>query len=601
MKKRVKLLHRFFVTAVVLIFMVIPALPAYAADTAELRVTVNYKQSEARKQLDLINSVRTSGSAWYYNPDGSKYWCGALAEMTYDYQLEQLAMKRAREIVISYSHARPDGTGLRELHEGCEWYGIAENIAVGTGGSISRAETVHNLFMEDDQGYAGQGHRRNILGDYTSFGSACVEYGGSYFWVQEFRTPNSGAAYTEPNNSAQTGTVNVLPSYISGYSFSFDGNDIALEVGGSAALPTGKLMATVPETWSYNKDFEVVANISASSDNTGVAKIDGSRIVAVGAGSAKITVTASAGGKSYSNSITVSVKGVDFKDSLVSLSQGTYTYDGGAKTPAVTVELGGRMLTNGRDYSVSYSNNVNAGKANVTVSGMGEYSGKSISREYLIVPRSIEDFEVIINTDSWGSVTLKNGSQTIPSDQYTVSTSDEGTGLKKVTVSGRNNYTGSIDKYFTTGSSGTRGMLTGSMFTHTSSGQKVRLENANVTLTDAAGNLCAIRVSGNSFSASVTPGSYTLTVSKKGYASRRYNVDVTSGADLSVEIAPLGDINNDGSVDISDAVSIINDINGNFALSGYSMSAADVDRDGEVSIADAAAIINQINGLAPLG
>lgn len=601
MKRRTKLLHSLFVTAVVFIFMMIPAVPVFAADTVELRVTVNYKQSEARKQLDLINSVRTGGGAWYYNEYGGKYWCGALPALKYDYQLEQLAMKRAREIVVIYSHNRPDGTGLAELNQGVTWYGLAENIAYGYGGGIDKAENVHNLFMEDGEGYSGQGHRRNILGGYTSFGAACVEYGGSYFWVQEFRTPDSGAAYTDPVNSQETGSVYILPSRVSDYSTSFSGSDLELDVGASANIPSAKLMATVNESWASDKRFEVKGSVSASSSNTGVARIDGSKIVAVGAGSAKITITTNAGGKSYNNSINVTVKGRDFSDSLISLSNGTYTYDGSAKTPGVTLELGGKRLTEGRDYSVSYSNNVNAGTATAVISGMGEYSGKTLRRDYIIIPRSIEDFEVIINTGSWGSVTLKNGNQVIPSDQYTVSTSNEGSGLQKVTVTGRGNYTGSVDKYFTTGGSGQYGKFTGKVTTRTSSGKKADLSGAKITLIDATGVVCDIRVSGSSFSANVTPGSYTLYVSKSGYAARTFNVDVTSGVDLNVEISPLGDINNDGSVDITDAVAVINNINGVYALSGYSMCAADADNDGDVNIADAVAIINQINGISRLG
>ena len=60
----------------------------------------------------------------------------------------------------------------------------------------------------------------------------------------------------------------------------------------------------------------------------------------------------------------------------ISLSQTSYVYDGTAKTPTVTIRDGDTLLTNGKDYSVSYSNNINAGTATVTVTGMGEYSQK---------------------------------------------------------------------------------------------------------------------------------------------------------------------------------------------------------------------------------
>lgn len=57
------------------------------------------------------------------------------------------------------------------------------------------------------------------------------------------------------------------------------------------------------------------------------------------------------------------------------LSVTSYTYDGKAKTPGVTVKDGTKTLVNGTDYTVKYSNNVNVGTATVTVTGKGNYTG----------------------------------------------------------------------------------------------------------------------------------------------------------------------------------------------------------------------------------
>ena len=51
------------------------------------------------------------------------------------------------------------------------------------------------------------------------------------------------------------------------------------------------------------------------------------------------------------------------------------TYTGSAITPTVTVKDGTTTLTSGTDYTVAYSNNVNAGTATVTVTGKGNYTG----------------------------------------------------------------------------------------------------------------------------------------------------------------------------------------------------------------------------------
>jgi hypothetical protein len=60
----------------------------------------------------------------------------------------------------------------------------------------------------------------------------------------------------------------------------------------------------------------------------------------------------------------------------VTLAENSYIYDGSAKTPAVSsVVLGTTTLTEGTDYTVSYSNNVNVGNAVVTVTGRNSYCG----------------------------------------------------------------------------------------------------------------------------------------------------------------------------------------------------------------------------------
>ena len=57
-------------------------------------------------------------------------------------------------------------------------------------------------------------------------------------------------------------------------------------------------------------------------------------------------------------------------------AEGTYTYTGKAIRPAVTV----KGLTAGKDYTVSYRNNVNAGTAQVVVTGIGRYHGTMVKK-----------------------------------------------------------------------------------------------------------------------------------------------------------------------------------------------------------------------------
>lgn len=67
----------------------------------------------------------------------------------------------------------------------------------------------------------------------------------------------------------------------------------------------------------------------------------------------------------------------------VTLSQTTFTYDGRAKTPTVTVKYGSTLLRNGIDYTVSYRNNIEAGTASAIISGYDNFNG-SVTKTFTI-------------------------------------------------------------------------------------------------------------------------------------------------------------------------------------------------------------------------
>ena len=83
----------------------------------------------------------------------------------------------------------------------------------------------------------------------------------------------------------------------------------------------------------------------------------------------------------------VTVGKISLADAAVSLSPTSYTYDGKAHEPAVTVTLGGKTLAKDKDFTVGYRNNVAVGTATVTVTGAGNYVGeKSATFEIKAAP-----------------------------------------------------------------------------------------------------------------------------------------------------------------------------------------------------------------------
>lgn len=61
---------------------------------------MTYGQGEARTILDMINELRTGDDVWYWNSDDTaKTTLTNLSELTYDYDLEKIAMQRAVKIL----------------------------------------------------------------------------------------------------------------------------------------------------------------------------------------------------------------------------------------------------------------------------------------------------------------------------------------------------------------------------------------------------------------------------------------------------------------------------------------------------------------------
>lgn len=73
----------------------------------------------------------------------------------------------------------------------------------------------------------------------------------------------------------------------------------------------------------------------------------------------------------------------------VLVEEGTYYYTGEKITPSIVVSKNGEPWVEDVDYSVTYSNNVNAGTANVIVTGIGAYEG-SITKSFTILPKTLE-------------------------------------------------------------------------------------------------------------------------------------------------------------------------------------------------------------------
>lgn len=123
-----------------------------------------YNSSYEQQVLNLVNKERRSQG---------------LSALSLSAEAQQAARVRAKEIVSSFSHTRPNGTScftvLNEI--GAKYTSAGENIAKGQ----KTPEQVVEAWMNSPS------HRANILSSkYTKLGVGCYFNGSNTYWAQMF-------------------------------------------------------------------------------------------------------------------------------------------------------------------------------------------------------------------------------------------------------------------------------------------------------------------------------------------------------------------------------------------------------------------------------
>ena len=210
-------------------------------------------------------------------------------------------------------------------------------------------------------------------------------------------------------------------------------------------------------------------NIGASSSTSGavltyksttpsICTVDkNGNVTALKTGTGYVTVTASANGyNSVSKDVKIVVSKKSLNNGLITLSETSYVYDGTYKKPAATVTFGGKVLQEGKDYTISYRNNLNVGVTTVIATGMGDYTGYT-SKNFTITKRAMAGGTVSVassvsftGSNITPSVTVKVAGRTLTSGtDYTVSYSNnKNVGTASVYVYGKGNYSGSLSAKF---------------------------------------------------------------------------------------------------------------------------------------------------------
>lgn len=258
-------------------------------------IEVTYSQSDARSMLKMINDFRADKDAWIYQSSGEKITVAGLSPLSYDYTLERIAMQRAAELAICYSHSRPDGTNCFTAFPANNGYRKkGENVSAG----IHSAEQTFTDWKEDGaSNYDGQAHRRSMLsGEFNAVGISHVRFNGIDYWVQIFgqtAQPNTSATEAEDNDALVKITVANERVSISEIRLP---TQVTMKQGETASCPAADVLIKLKETWP-EMSFHATVYPNWVIDKGEIASIADGRITAGNVGSGTLYSTVFSQGK----------------------------------------------------------------------------------------------------------------------------------------------------------------------------------------------------------------------------------------------------------------------------------------------------------------
>lgn len=347
------------------------ALGAAHAEAEEVHLQIQFGQQDARDMLALINAFRSGNDAWYWNQDDTTKTdlTGSLSPLTYDYELEQVAMQRAAELVVYFEHERPNGQDCFSVYP-ASLTAMGENIAAGQ----RTAQAAFVSWQEADEPYMYQGHRRNMLSSrFNVIGIGHAINNNRHYWVQVLgrkRTPDTAA--TEAETGSRTMTIEISDDRIENRSVVVDPASIALDIGGSCAVPTVRQSFRVNGSWPANVTFSEMMDVEWIIGNANLATMTASQLTALHAGTTHLT----SADNLYTVPLSVNYWSIA-TDATVSMNTVSVPYNGSDQRPEVSATRNGAALILNTDYTVAYRDNTAVGTATVTVSGAGDYSGEA--------------------------------------------------------------------------------------------------------------------------------------------------------------------------------------------------------------------------------
>ena len=428
--KEEKTRHLFWPALLLLLLLLAPVhmvrVQAASDQTAvQLKLSQGIRRYDyAYQVLDLVNQERAKKNR---NP------------VTMDKNLLECAMTRAEELTVYASHIRPNGSICFSAFPYFE--DPSENLAINQG----TPEEVMESWIESS------GHYTNIMNSKNvSAGIGCYSQNGHLYWIQCFSS-HATEACTQPANQNVSPVLSVLPRLV----------NIHFNVSSPVKFTEEQKTLTIYATcngFSYMSSSLDPSSFTWSTGDPSVATVDQSGVIRLKSkGNTTVTATLkSCPDKILTADLNAYYDLEDSKETSLTYT-GSWKYTGKPITFSPVLKFHDRTLTEGKDYTLSFSNNQNSGVGTFTITGLGLYSG-TLTNNFGIWQINLSQAEVTFSQSSYlytgTPLTPKptvtwNGITLTENVDYTLSWHNNAQqGNAYVTVSGKGNFTGETIKSF---------------------------------------------------------------------------------------------------------------------------------------------------------
>ena len=348
------------------------------AETVEFPITVTYDYAKGAEFVSVLNQARKAAGLPAVIQTGT---------------LTEIAKIRAREAQFWMEHGSPDAsndaTTYAEKMTGIHTL-VIEDLAAGD-------KTATEAF----KGLCSDAHKADMYNKLAALcGVACAESASGSTWAYvyvEGDVPSlkSGRLITNGTEKVSA-SVNVFDGWIA---FEYNRSSINLAYNEQIDLTGNIYFKHAAMDCASPVGYKIpMGMLSITSENDSIIQISGSKVTGTGVGSTKIKIALKSKPGIFTE-IPVQVEPKTLyaggnSPASIALEKTSFPYTGSAVCPKPVIkDWTGKVLVEGIDYRLEYSNNINQGSATVVAYGQGNYKDRRTLRFTITAPEIPQETE----------------------------------------------------------------------------------------------------------------------------------------------------------------------------------------------------------------